>query len=272
MQWDRVKNILIVILLAVNLFLIGNLGAKAWQSESQKEELEDNLRTLLVQQGLELDASFELPADQTLPVLSLDRSRSEEEKVALAMLGEETERLEQEDGDVRFEGEKGWLVWKADGTLVGEVETEQESPSKESDTRQQARSLLEDWGLWSDGASISVSSVTAVLRGTVAAMPVHNRTITLSFERNGVVRVQGLWSFGTPYTTARGSGISCTAADALLAFAAAAPEAGTVLSMTAGYRLQADGNRRMQLTPTWKIETNTGEYLVDCDKKTIIEE
>ena len=39
MQWDKVKNVLIVILLAVNLFLIGNFGVKLWQDYRRGEEL-----------------------------------------------------------------------------------------------------------------------------------------------------------------------------------------------------------------------------------------
>ena len=48
----------------------------------------------------------------------------------------------------------------------------------------------------------------------------------------------GLWSFGTPYTTANGISITCSAADALLQFAAESGETGTIESMTAGYRMQ----------------------------------
>ena len=54
--------------------------------------------------------------------------------------------------------------------------------------------------------------------------------------------------------------------------AAESGETGTIESMTAGYRMQTDSSRRIRLTPTWKIDTETGEYLVDCDKKTIIGE
>ena len=35
MQWDKVKNVLIGILLAVNLFLLGNLGFRLWQNFSR---------------------------------------------------------------------------------------------------------------------------------------------------------------------------------------------------------------------------------------------
>ncbi|MEF2742928.1 MAG: hypothetical protein U0N17_07485 [Agathobaculum butyriciproducens] len=117
------------------------------------------------------------------------------------------------------------------------------------------------------------AGTAGVLTGSVAGLPVHNRRLTLDFSAgDGSVSLVGLWSFGTPYTTANGISITCSAADALLQFAAESGETGTIESMTAGYRMQTDSSRRIRLTPTWKIDTETGEYLVDCDKKTIIGE
>ena len=62
------------------------------------------------------------------------------------------------------------------------------------------------------------------------------------------------------------------AADALLEFAARAEAGEEIRSMSVGYRLEVDGSRRLQLTPTWKIVTDLDEYLVDCAKKTIIDQ
>ena len=229
MQWDKVKNILIAILLTINLFLLGNLAVRGWQSHRRTSELEANLRTLVSARGMQLDTAFSFPEDITLPELSLDRSRADEEKVAAAMLGEHAERTEQEDGTVRFESDRGTLEWQVDTVVT--------------------------------------------LTGSVAGLPVHNRRLTLDFSAgDGSVSLVGLWSFGTPYTTANGISITCSAADALLQFAAESGETGTIESMTAGYRMQTDSSRRIRLTPTWKIDTETGEYLVDCDKKTIIGE
>ena len=226
MQWDKVKNILIAILLTINLFLLGNLAVRGWQSHRRTSELEANLRTLVSARGMQLDTAFSFPEDITLPELSLDRSRADEEKIAAAMLGEHAERTEQEDGTVRFESDRGTLEWQADGNVQAD-----------------------------------------------AGLPVHNRRLTLDFSAgDGSVSLVGLWSFGTPYTTANGISITCSAADALLQFAAESGETGTIESMTAGYRMQTDSSRRIRLTPTWKIDTETGEYLVDCDKKTIIGE
>ena len=76
MQWDKVKNVLIVILLVVNLFLVGNFGAKIWQNYQRSEELEADLRTLTQEYGRQLDENFRLPKDKVLPILSIDRSLS----------------------------------------------------------------------------------------------------------------------------------------------------------------------------------------------------
>ena len=80
MQWDKVKNILIAILLTINLFLLGNLAVRGWQSHRRTSELEANLRTLVSARGMQLDTAFSFPEDITLPELSLDRSRADEEK------------------------------------------------------------------------------------------------------------------------------------------------------------------------------------------------
>ena len=117
MQWDKVKNILIAILLTINLFLLGNLAVRGWQSHRRTSELEANLRTLVSARGMQLDTAFSFPEDITLPELSLDRSRADEEKIAAAMLGEHAERTEQEDGTVRFESDRGTLEWQADGNV-----------------------------------------------------------------------------------------------------------------------------------------------------------
>lgn len=272
MQWDKVKNVLIVILLAVNLFLLGNFGIKLWQNRQRGEELEANLRTLTQEYGRELDDAFRLPQDKVLPTLSLDRSRVDEELVAQAMLGEQAERTEQEDGTVLLQSDSGRIEWRADGTVQAEYKTGQTAPADEAAALRTARQLFADWGLQAEDESLHADGLTVTMTGTVAGQPVHNRVLTLHFDADGGVTLTGLWSFGTPYTTVRGSGVSCNAADALLEFAARAQDVQEIISMTVGYRMEVDSNRRLQLTPTWKIATDSGEYLVDCAKKTIIDQ
>ncbi len=145
MQWDKVKNILIAILLTINLFLLGNLAVRGWQSHRRTSELEANLRTLVSARGMQLDTAFSFPEDITLPELSLDRSRADEEKIAAAMLGEHAERTEQEDGTVRFESDRGTLEWQADGNVQADLYAD-ESRRLPHGALEQARRLCSRWG------------------------------------------------------------------------------------------------------------------------------
>lgn len=272
MQWGKVKNILITILLAVNLFLLGNFSMKIWQKQQDVQNLEADVERLLSGCGMALDAAFRLPRDSELPALSLDRSRADEENTAVAILGEVTERTEQDDGTVRFAGADGTVEWRADGTVQADCATGAETPDGDAAALRLARRLCAAWGLQAEDAVFTSQNGTVTVTGTVAGLPVHNRGLSLRFYGTGRAALTGRWSFGTPYTTVRASGTPCIAADALLDFAARSEQQGCVLDMTVGYRMQTDSSRRTQLTPTWKITTDQGEYLVDCAKKTLIEQ
>ena len=126
------------------------------------------------------------------------------------------------------------------------------APSTEAEAMEQARSLLSRWGFQAEQPSWTADGTAVTLTGVVAGLPVHNRCLTLDFSAgDGSAALSGLWSFGTPYTTANGISISCSAADALLQFAAEGGKTGTIRSMKAGYCMQTDSSRRIQLTPAW---------------------
>ena len=133
-----------------------------------------------------------------------------------------------------------------------------------------ARKCFSEWGLAGDGASYQVSGLSVTQTAPVANRPVHNRELTLTFNADGTATLSGTWSFGTPYTTVTGRGADCRAADALLQFASSLEAGETIRSMTAGYRMQMDSSRRLQLIPTWKIVTDRTDYFMDCDKKTLV--
>lgn len=269
MQWSKVKSILIAALLIVNTFLLGNLLSRSWQATRRDAELMDHMRRLLAADGILLSEDFRLPADRTLPLLSIDRSRADEQSLSLAMLGEDATRSESEDGTVRFESEDGYIVWDRDGTVQGEYSLET-SPTDTQEMEKTARKLFRKWGVWKDHARLEVVGHFVTLTSTTANLPVHNRSLTLFFSEDGKAVLTGFWSFGTPYAYAGENGVVCAAADALLAFAETGRSIGRIDSMESGYRLQLDNSGRLQLLPTWKIGTDGGEYLVDCAKKTPI--
>ena len=270
MQWDKVKNVLIGILLAVNLFLLGNLGFMLWQNYSRSAGLDADLRKLVTGYGSTLADGWRLPEDVFLPELNLDRSRADEENAASVMLGADMERTELEDGTVRFESDDGTVTWYADGRVNGVCPVSGEKPDDETAAIRAARKCFSEWGLAGDNASYRASGLSVTQTAPVANRPVHNRELTLTFNEDGTATLTGTWSFGTPYTTVTGRGADCRAADALLQFVSSLETGETIRSMTAGYRMQMDSSRRLQLIPTWKIVTDRTDYFVDCDKKTVV--
>ena len=186
------------------------------------------------------------------------------------MLGADMERTELEDGTVRFQSGDGTVTWYADGRVNGVCPIPGETPDDETAAIRAARKCFSEWGLAGDGASYQVSGFSVTQTAPVANRPVHNRELTLTFNADGTATLSGTWSFGTPYTTVTGRGADCRAADALLQFASSLEAGETIRSMTAGYRMQMDGSRRLQLIPTWKIVTDRTDYFMDCDKKTLV--
>ena len=144
------------------------------------------------------------------------------------MLGEHAERTEQEDGTVRFESDKGTLEWQADGNVQADYTLTESAPTSAAEALEQARRLCSRWGFQAEQANWTAEDTVVTLTGAVAGLPVHNRRLTLDFSAgDGSVSLVGLWSFGTPYTTANGISITCSAADALLQFAAESGETGS---------------------------------------------
>ena len=168
MQWDKVKNVLIGILLAVNLFLLGNLGFRLWQNYSRASGLDADLRALVSGCGSTLADSFRLPEDVFLPELNLDRSRADEENAASVMLGADMERTELEDGTVRFQSGDGTVTWYADGRVNGVCPIPGGTPDDETAAIRAARKCFSEWGLAGDGASYQVSGFSVTQTAPVA--------------------------------------------------------------------------------------------------------
>lgn len=267
MQWDKVKKILTVILLAVNVFLLVNLGIKYIQENQREKETLQNVSVLLSQKNIFLGEDFKMPQNISLPVLSIDRNRVAEEEMALKMLGEDLVQGEDANGDIIFESEKGEITWSADCTVHGVYMLGQ--TVAEEDLKRKAEMLFDEWGLSEKGSTIQITERIATLNSPVASMPVHNRYIALYFEENGDVQISGYWSFSVPYTTAKGTGVLCAPEDAILSFASEHDDIQKIESIDLGYCLKQENGRKLQLVPTWNIQTEQRKYYVECESGSI---
>ena len=104
MQWSKIKNIVILILLVVNALLLAQVGYREMESARYRRQARDEAALLLAQSGIRVDVAS-LPEDPGLLSMRCERDSGEEAVLAEALLGSSAE---QPDGS--FSGERG-TVW-----------------------------------------------------------------------------------------------------------------------------------------------------------------
>ncbi len=88
MEWRKLKDLIILILLVVNGFLLVLVWARRDESVSYERSALERTVQVLENSGIEVDLSACAPADG-LPPLSVERDVEREEALAWALLGEE---------------------------------------------------------------------------------------------------------------------------------------------------------------------------------------
>lgn len=267
MQWSRVKSILIVILLLVDSFLLCMLGGKAFFAYQRRQEMRENIQTVLSRNGMSLSDAMKIPGSVSMPQLYMDRSRTEEAAVAAALLGSSLERSE-EGGESRFVSDRGEVVWNEQGEIDAVLTPEDYSLPQAAQVRTQAEQLLQQAGLSASGLVWQVQDTAAEVSFKTAGYEVFNRKLTISFEEKDV-RITGRWTFSTPYSMKSSLYASYNPSDALIIFAGLGL-ASRIDSMEPGLLLTNAAGNQFALTPVWRIVTENGEYFVDPLKKSVV--
>lgn len=267
MQWDKVKTILLAILLAVDGFLAWNLSQNFVSHSQRTRETLADVRELIGEQGVQLAPGFSIPAGATLPALEAERSASAEEQAAAALLGQNAQREDGEDGSAYFTNTDGESIrFSRDGTLEARLRVEG-VPEGRGERVQLAGQRLA--GFPAHGGVFAADGEDAVrLEAWTAGVPLFDRAVTVTFEE-GWLLASGRWTLELPYTTT-GTSVYYDGADALLTYAFQA-QAGTIIrDMTLGYRLGEENAGRIPLVVCWRIETDKGTEFLDPSKMAVL--
>lgn len=269
MQWSRTKTILIVILLVVDGFLLFNIAGKFVSRYYRQTENAHTIVEILSARGIEIDPDFSLPDTQALPVLQVDRSRTDEDRFSYGLLGDDALSSEQTSGNaVQYSSDRGALTWRDGGNVSGVLTPDgytQPADTKQAQT--EAERLLTNAGLTTGNLTLAASDLTVTASFPTAGVAVFNRVITLTFEKDQIT-VSGMWTFGMPYITKSGNYVTFAAADALFSLISGT-EIEQVTGMEQGFLLSESGSGRVQMTPGWRIDTNAGSFFVDSLKKSV---
>ena len=262
MKTSRIKNIVIVILLLVNAFLLVLLLGRQNQQRIAYERSVEQLSLLLANNGIAFDTSL-LPGNVSYPAAELSHDADAEATFAYALLGDDA-AARSTGGSSVYESECGSLRFRANGAIEGTLNLFVSNPialcenifrscDYEMDDTAYAHALTV-----SDSGSGTISALRSVDGLSVFAAP-----LSLTFENNALVAVSG--SFLPSVTLAASAG-DADAVSALVRFLDYRNSNGLVCteitSLTYGYLLQSSA-ASAKLSPAWHIATDVSEYYVN---------
>ena len=264
MEWSKLKTIILLMLAGVNLFLLLLVGLRAGRGAVYEEEARQAAAQVLEQGGISFGLE-QVPDDIDLPVLSLTRDRDSEAEAARALLGDVT----QEDAGARrrYTSELGAAEFSINGAFLVEFLGEAQSLQPGQRVEEASRDCLALMGFQAmEGRTETLGALTVFScvqrwEGT----PVFSCPATLTWQGDRLIRMEGVRLAGEASAGAGQSLLSTPTV--LLRFLSGVNQGGYVCSsiegMEAGYLASGSG-RTVQLTPAWRMTTDTGYFYVDA--------
>lgn len=265
MEWRRLKNIIILILLLLNGFLLVLVGARRGEAIRYDRAALDRTVEVLAGRGIQVDPDTLAPAGSLLP-LTVERDLDAEQKLAQALLGSEARADNRGGGLYLYQSDLGELSLRAGGEFSAELA---ENPRWSADQpRDHAAALMQSMGV--DAAWIGTDAQGG---GTVVrfrqlwdGIPVFSCEVRLVYEGGLLRAIQGTLLTGGQ--AGEEPGEILTLPTALMRFLDGVTAAGDVCSsirsMEAGYRIAAQPlSGGVRLTAVWLVTSDTASYYLD---------
>lgn len=261
MPWTKLKNVILVILAAANLFLFILVAGPALQSRRIAGEARAETLRFLQSRGVQV-AEDVVPQAMDLPPQRLERDLEGEQRAAAALLGSPV-TAEARGGEVyRYYNEKGSVQFHSDGAISAQLEPAA-FPLGE-DRREGCLDLMARMGL--EGDILAESGQELTFRQTLAGRPLFTQQVTLVCEDGGLSAITaGRQMVGKPQEDPARTTI--TVSTALISFLNGVSALGDVCNridaIEPGYITAASLSGPAALTPVWRVTTDTGAYQLD---------
>lgn len=264
MEWKKLKNIMLLILLGLNLALAILIGGPALSDRYREAQANRDAITFLEQKGIRLDEA-QLPDPAAMPARVATRDRDGEARVAKALLGEETKQ-EARGGEVyRYTSPSGMLQFHSDGSFWAEL-----TPGSFPVGDRPQDAVLELMKILEFDAEIidypGENALGVYLRQVWEGAHLFNQQALVSWDDAGITGITSARRlYGIPEEDLNRETI--TLATALIDFYNGLNRLGDVCSrvdeIVPGYLSATSLTRQMELTPVWRITTDTGAYQLD---------
>ncbi len=264
MDGSKIKNLIIVILLLVNLFLLAMvLHDRIEETKLQRNAIAD-VSAAYAASGIKLSAT--LRWNETIGGCSISRDLSRESSIVKAVIG--TSMVEDLGGNILFyNGTKGEARFRGTGEF--EIILAPRAIPVSGNPLDTAKSVISDMGYRTDPDLAEIENESDTTRVTLPCMfrgdMVYNCSISFLFTSEYLVMVDGRrpleWS-------AEGESAVFSAPTVLMRFLAEIRERGVVCSevqdLELGYSMAASASGEGSMTPYWRIVTDAGRYYVNA--------
>lgn len=256
----QLKNVIILILLLVNGFLLGSMAYRGTAARAARERSAEQLVELFAADGMELSPAA-IPDEEPPPCRILTRDTALERSAAANLLGGSLRHSER-GGVYSYSGAGGAALFRENGSF------EAAGTLAASGGENFCRRFCRDFHYTVTSVQLDdAGSGTVTALREYGGLTVANCAVTFLLEQNAVVSARGTLLPETSAETA-GDPELLSAQAALTAFLAMRRETGAVASsiteMSLCYELQSSTAAPMSLTPVWHIVTDTVGYYVNC--------
>lgn len=261
MAWSKLKNIIILILLLFNLFLLVLIAGQQMRTARYEADTLSQTVEALALNGIAVGEDA-LPGNMTLAPLTVLHDSTTEPSVARILLDNE-DIISARSGALNiYSSVSGNLNFRSSGEFSATLS----APWTGFDSMEgHTAALLEQLSLsvWSTTVSLSDYTVTAI--PSLDGAPIFNAPVILTYNESVLLSMAGY----LPGQAAPDSGqTAITVPTALIAVLEYVLEHGTVCRsidrMTPGYTAAASLSDSVRLTPCWLVETDTANYYVDA--------
>lgn len=267
MERYRLKNIIILILVLLNVFLLVSLGLRGTEERAARRTQKQELVALFAADGMTLAPDL-IPEDTPPAVSTLLRDEALEKNVAAFWLDDLSERTSQGGGIYTYSADHGAAIFRDTGSFDiagtlsdGDAEARCQAFCKKFSYTEPVFTLDDETG-----------SGTATALRLWNGAEVFNGSVTFTLEQGVVTAVSGSLLPDTAVESGDGQTL-LSAFAALTAFQQMRQESSSVVSVITeinlSYELQSTASAPMTLVPCWHVATDTASFYVNCSSGTV---
>lgn len=266
MEWRKLKNIIIFILVVVNGFLLVLVNSRREESVRYERRALEQTAEALRRSGIEADPDAASPADGLTP-MTMERDLERELQMAQGLLGRDAQADNRGAGLYRYHNGAGELSVRPGGELSAELRPDERWST--GHPGRHAAGLLRDMGLEAEELeTLREDGLTRVrFRQVRGGVPVFSCEVEFVYESGMLNAVRGTLIAPGQGTAEGGKALDLPTA--LMRFSEEITAAGDVCtairSMEPGYRGTVHPlSGGVRLVPVWLVTTDTAKYYLDC--------